>query len=87
MSQYLDVPPQRLSADVLQALLEEYASRDGTDYGERELSLEEKVQHLRQQLSNKDLYLLYEAEAQEWDLVPKVQAIILLDDDSSAQQQ
>lgn len=87
MSQYLDVPPQRLSADVLQALLEEYASRDGTDYGERELSLEEKVHLLRQQLSQKDLYLLYEAEAQEWDLVPKNQAIILLDGEISPERQ
>ncbi len=43
MTQFVEVPPQRLQADILQALLEEFASRDGTDYGERELSLEQKV--------------------------------------------
>ena len=43
MAQFVKVPPQRLEANVLQALLEEYASRDGTDNGERELSLEQKL--------------------------------------------
>jgi hypothetical protein len=78
MSQYVDVPPQRLPADVLQALLEEFASRDGTDYGERELALAEKVQNLRQQLSRKELCILFAADAQEWDLVPREQALDLL---------
>ena len=40
MAEFVMVPPQRLQAEVLQALLEEFASRDGTDYGERECTLE-----------------------------------------------
>ncbi|MCB1699151.1 MAG: YheU family protein, partial [Halioglobus sp.] len=39
MANFVAVPVERLQPDVLQALLEEFASRDGTDYGERELSL------------------------------------------------
>lgn len=79
MSQYLDVPPQRLSPEVLQGLLEEYASRDGTDYGAKELSLADKVQRLHRQLSCKDLYLLYDTVTEEWDLLHREQAIQLLD--------
>ena len=43
MPEYVEVPPERLAAEVLQALFEEYVSRDGTDYGETELALQDKV--------------------------------------------
>ncbi len=79
MPQYVEVPRQRLAADVLRALLEEYASRDGTDYGAREMSLEEKVAALEAQLQRSELRLLYEMESEQWDLVPQEQAAQLLD--------
>ncbi|GAB5449720.1 MAG: YheU family protein [Halioglobus sp.] len=79
MPQYVEVPRQRLAADVLHALLEEYASRDGTDYGEREKSLQEKVAALEMQLQRSELRLLYEMESEQWDLVPAEQAAQLLD--------
>lgn len=80
MPQFLQVPIQRLAPDVLNALLEEYASRDGTDYGERELSLEEKVADLRRQLDRGDLNILFESESEQWDLLPAEQAMALLDE-------
>lgn len=80
MTQFVEVPPQRLQADVLQALLEEYASRDGTDYGERELTLEQKVGDLRGQLQRGDLLILYNLDIEQWDLLPRDQARLLLDD-------
>ena len=79
MTQFVEVPPQRLEADVLQALLEEYASRDGTDYGERELSLVQKVANLRAQMQRGDLLILYEIDGEHWDLVPTEQARLLLE--------
>jgi uncharacterized protein YheU (UPF0270 family) len=79
MTQFVEVPPQRLQPEVLQALLEEYASRDGTDYGEQELSLSRKVSNLRQQIQQGDLLILYEIEGEHWDLVPAEQANLLLE--------
>jgi uncharacterized protein YheU (UPF0270 family) len=79
MTQFVEVPPQRLQPEVLQALLEEYASRDGTDYGEQELSLSRKVSNLRQQIQQGDLLILYEIEGEHWDLVPTEQANLLLE--------
>jgi uncharacterized protein YheU (UPF0270 family) len=79
MTQFVEVPPQQLQADVLQALLEEYASRDGTDYGEQELSLAQKVSNLRKQVIQGDLLILYEVEGEHWDLVPAEQAKLLLE--------
>jgi uncharacterized protein YheU (UPF0270 family) len=78
MTQFVEVPPQRLQPDVLQALLEEYASRDGTDYGERELALEQKVGRLRNQLQRRDLLLVCEVDGEHWDLLPADQARALL---------
>lgn len=78
MAQFVTVPPQRLRTDVLQALLEEFATRDGTDYGEREFTLEQKVQRLQTQIAAGDLLILYDADSEQWDLVPRAQAELLL---------
>jgi uncharacterized protein YheU (UPF0270 family) len=80
MTEFVEVPPQRLEASVLDALLQEFASRDGTDYGERELSLAQKVAQLRRQLDRGELLLLYEVETEHWDLLPQEQARQLLDE-------
>ncbi|MEE4146143.1 MAG: YheU family protein [Halieaceae bacterium] len=80
MAQFVEVPPQRLEASVLQALLEEYASRDGTDYGERELSLEQKVGSLRGLMHRGELRIIYDVDSEHWDLVPNAQARELLDE-------
>jgi uncharacterized protein YheU (UPF0270 family) len=78
MAEFVLVPPERLQLTVLRALLEEYASRDGTDYGEREYTLDEKVERLHSQLRTGDLYILYDADSEQWDLVPRAQAELLL---------
>jgi uncharacterized protein YheU (UPF0270 family) len=78
MAEFVLVPAQRLQGDVLQALLEEYASRDGTDYGERECTLEEKVAQLLRQLRTDELQILYDVDSEQWDLLPRVQAEQLL---------
>jgi uncharacterized protein YheU (UPF0270 family) len=80
MTQFVEVPPQRLQADVLQALLEEYASRDGTDYGERELSLEQKVDSLRTQMQRRELLIVFDAVSEQWDLLSAERARELLAD-------
>jgi len=78
MAQFVAVPPERLQADILQALLEEFATRDGTDYGERELTLDDKVERLQRQLRAGELRILYDVDCEQWDLVPRAQAELLL---------
>lgn len=67
------VPPESLAG-----LLEEFASRDGTDYGERETSLADRVSQLRTQLESGELRLLFEADSEHWDILPAAQARELL---------
>ena len=80
MADFVEVPVERLQPEVLQALLEEFASRDGTDYGERELSLEQKAGELRMQLARGELQLLYDTDSESWDLLPPESAALLLED-------
>ena len=69
MARFVAVPLEKLDETVLGSLLEEYASRDGTDYGAREVTLAEKVERLRQQLQSGELSLIYDLDSEEWDLV------------------
>jgi uncharacterized protein YheU (UPF0270 family) len=79
MAEFIRVPPERLQAKTLRALLEEFASRDGTDYGEIEFTLEQKVAQLRSRLEREELQLLYDTAGEHWDLVSCEQAALLLE--------
>lgn len=78
MSDFIQIPPDRLDVAVLQSLLEEFASRDGTDYGAKEATLEEKVAQLRLQLQQGTIVLLFDTSAETWDLLDMEQAQALV---------
>ncbi len=78
MPDFIRVPIERLDGDTLNALLEEFASRDGTDYGESETPLDERVSQLRRQLDAGDIQLLLELTEERWDLVSRQDAEALL---------
>lgn len=63
------IPHHQLDPDTLQNLLEEYASRDGTDYGEREVSLSDKVASLRRQLQSGEVVIWFEPGEESVNLV------------------
>ena len=50
------------------AIIEEYISREGTDYGAQEYSLEQKVGQVRRQLESGDIVLNYDPENQSCNL-------------------
>ena len=55
---------QDLSEDALQGVIEEFITREGTDYGHAEWSLEQKVNAVRRQLEGGSAVLVYD-EASE----------------------
>ncbi len=73
MADLLRIPLERVDPEVLVSMLEEYASRDGTDYGVRELSLDEKVGNLRRQLQSGDLAIAYDLASEQWDILTRTQ--------------
>lgn len=65
------IPYQSLSADVLQAIIEEYINREGTDYGEYELSLTQKVERLLPQIQSGDVLIVFNEISESVQLVSK----------------
>ena len=59
----VEVPHRRLSPEILQRLVEEFVTRDGTDYGEREASLERKVADVHRQLERGEAIVLFDSES------------------------
>jgi uncharacterized protein len=63
------VPPEELSHEVLDGLMLEFVTRDGTDYGEHELSLNVKVIRLRKQVLAKDVLIVFHVPTEQVTLV------------------
>ena len=50
----------QLSEDALLGVIEEYITREGTDYGLQELSLEQKVAQVKRQLSSGRAVIIFD---------------------------
>lgn len=71
MSEFLEIPWEKLSADALQGMLEELVTRDGTDYGESELSQEQKITQLRRALQQGRALIAFDPGSESWAVLPK----------------
>lgn len=67
------IPYQSLSVETLDNLLKEHIYREGTDYGEIEISVETQIEQLKQQLKNGDIVLAYSELHESVNLLPKAQ--------------
>lgn len=67
--QPLQVPPDLLSPQALRGVLEDFVLREGTDYGPRDWSLDEKVEQVRLQLQRGEAHLMYDPQTQSVTLV------------------
>ncbi len=64
MVPYADLAPQ-----LLRAVVESYVLREGTDYGEREYSLEEKVSHVIARLKRGEAQIVFDAETETVSII------------------
>ncbi|MFY0678052.1 MAG: YheU family protein [Neptuniibacter sp.] len=65
------IPQDQLAPETLTSLLEEFVSRDGTDYGEEEVTLEEKVEEVRAKLISGEAVILFSESTGQCNIVPK----------------
>ncbi len=54
----------KLSSEALQGVIEEYISRDGTDYGDIEVSLAIKFRQVKHKLENGSAVLVFDDESE-----------------------
>ncbi len=67
------IPLDALSPEALQGLLEEFATRDGTDYGESELGLSAKVELVKRQLQRGEAFIVFCEQDESVSIVTKQQ--------------
>jgi uncharacterized protein YheU (UPF0270 family) len=60
----MKIPHTSLAEDTLRNLVEEFVTREGTDYGDRAYSLEAKVRQVIQQLEAGSAIILYDSKTE-----------------------
>ncbi|MCV6623987.1 MAG: YheU family protein [Cellvibrionaceae bacterium] len=68
------IPFQQLAPETLNAVLESFALREGTDYGEQEIGLESKLEQLKGQLQRGELLLCFDEPSESINLITPQQA-------------
>ena len=58
------IPVNKLSREAVKVIIEEYISRDGTDYGEVETSAEMKFRYVKQKLQKALAVLIFDDDAE-----------------------
>ena len=69
MSKYVEVPHTSLSAEALEGIVEDFVTREGTDYGLREHSLAEKKASVMRQLQRREVVIVFDPESESVTLV------------------
>ena len=65
----IPVPHTELSADALRGVIESFVLREGTEYGTRDYSLDEKVAHVMRQLERNEAQILFYPVTESIDIV------------------
>jgi len=78
MPSHMQVPASALSPEAIEGLVEEFITREGTDYGHQEYSLEHKRSGVLRQLERGDVAIVFEFESESTTLVTKRELVSLL---------
>lgn len=65
------IPFDSIDEETLQSLVESFVLREGTDYGEVEISLQEKVAQIIEQLRSGDIVIEYSEEHESVNIIEK----------------
>ena len=65
------IPWQELDAELLTSVVESFVLREGTDYGEQERSLLQKVADVRRQLERGDVVLVWSELHESVNIMPR----------------
>jgi uncharacterized protein YheU (UPF0270 family) len=69
--QGIEVPYDQIKPDTLRRMIEEFVTRDGSDWAEIGCSLEDKVDQVLRQLKSKKVKVVFDLASQTANLVPR----------------
>ena len=64
----MKIPYEQLAPDTLQALIEEFVTRNGTDYGENEATVEEKIDQVMEQLKEGKSVIVFDEKTKSCNI-------------------
>jgi uncharacterized protein YheU (UPF0270 family) len=67
------IPVEQINSTTLDNLIEAFITREGTDYGANEVSLEEKVRQIKKQLQVGDIVIVFDAASESANIMSKCQ--------------
>ena len=67
----IEIPPNKLPDKLLIAIIEEFINREGTDYGDREVSLNEKIENAKTKINQGEIILTFDSETESCNLLTK----------------
>jgi uncharacterized protein len=67
----LEIPPSALSTEALRGVIEEFVTREGTEYGHSDVSLADKVAEVRRQLERGDVVLTFDRRTETANLLSR----------------
>ncbi|MEJ1965328.1 MAG: YheU family protein [Gammaproteobacteria bacterium] len=70
-NQSVEIPHTELSAEALRGVIESFVLREGTEYGSRDFTLDEKVAQVIKQLERREARIVFDPATETIDLVVK----------------
>jgi len=67
----IEIPPDRLADELLDAIVEAYVLREGTDYGEHEAPMAYKLAQVRRQIHAGGVVVVFDEETESCNLLSR----------------
>jgi len=77
------IPYEQLSSDALQGLIEEFITREGTDYGIEEVSLSTKVEQIKNHLKRREIVVVFDVASESVSILSRHDAALLEQDSTT----
>ncbi|MDQ8186780.1 YheU family protein [Pelagicoccus sp. SDUM812002] len=65
----MEIPHNKLEPEILRAVIGEFVTREGTEYGDRFFSLDEKIAAVRAQLEDGSARIVFDTESETCNVV------------------
>jgi uncharacterized protein len=65
----IEIKPELVSKEILNAIIQEFVLREGTNYGEIEFSLESKVNQVERQIQKGDVKIVFDPNTESVTLM------------------
>jgi len=67
----VDIPLDRINPDTLRKLIEEFVTREWSEAGGSECTLDEKIEQVLQQLKDNRAKIVFDSTSETWNIVPQ----------------